>query len=82
MKVKVDPRAYKVSKLAPTVIARIQGKLESSDIDPPRAKKKWLEMVDLEDGERFAVSCHEENGYTVITNAIASHARRDHPWRR
>jgi hypothetical protein len=81
MKVKTDPRTFNVSKIAPTVIARIQSFLESRDDDPPRARKKWLEIVDLEDGERFAVSCHEDNGVIVITNVRISPERKGQPWK-
>lgn len=79
MKVKVDPKAYKESKIAPAVIARIANKLEL-ELDPPRAKKKWLQMVDL-GGERFAVSCQEKGGLTVITNARYARRMKGQPWK-
>lgn len=67
MEVLVDPRAYEKSKLAPTVIAKIAKKMsQNPKIGSPRAKKRWLERVEL-DGERFAVMCHEEGGAIVIT---------------
>ena len=76
MEVMIDPRAYKVSKLSPTVIARIAEKMRQNPrLKSPSAKKKWLEMVDM-NGERFAVMCHEESGAAVITNARYAQTRK------
>ena len=82
MKVKIDPKTYKTSKVAPTVIARIQAKLESDPlIDPPRAKKKWFPTVDL-NGDRYAVSCHEKDGFTEVTNVRKARQMKGQPWKK
>jgi hypothetical protein len=82
MKVIVDDRTYKVSKLPPIVIARIQKKLESDFfIKSPSAKNKWLENVEM-DGIKYAVMCKEESGAVVITNIRRTKAQKGLPWKR
>jgi len=82
MEVIIDPRTYKVSKLPPTVIAKVAEKMRlNPSLKSPSAKKKWLEIVDM-DGERFAVMCHEESGAIVVTNMRLVKRRRGEPWRR
>jgi len=82
MDVIIDPRTYKVSKLSPTIFAKVAEKMRSNPrLKPPRAKKKWPETVDLE-GESYVVMCHEESGATVITNIRRAKKKRGQPWRR
>lgn len=82
MKVMVDPKTYNKSKIAPTIIAKIAEKMRlDPDLESPKAKRKWLEMVDL-DGEQFAVSCHEESGVAVITFVRQSRRKTGEPWKR
>lgn len=82
MEVIIDPRTYRVSKLSPTLIAKVAEKMRLNPrLKPPRAKKKWSETVDM-DGERFVVMCHEESGVAVITNIRRAKKKRGQPWRR
>lgn len=82
MKVIVDDRTYKISKLPPITIAKIQKHMESNPrLKSPSAKKKWLENVDM-NGERYAVMCHEESGATVITNIRRTKKERGQPWKK
>lgn len=68
MDVVIDPRTYEISKLHPSVIAKVAEKMRRDPkIKSPRAKKKWPETVDM-NGQRFVVMCHEESGKIVITN--------------
>ena len=81
MEVIIDPRTYKISKIAPTVIARIAEKMRLNPLlKCPPAKRKWLENVDM-GGDRFAVMCHEESGAAVITNIRRTRKERGQPWR-
>lgn len=81
MEVIIDPRTYKVSKLPPTIIAKIAEKMRlNPNLKPPSAKRKWLEIVDM-NGERYAVMCQEESGAAVITNIRVSKKRGGQPWR-
>jgi hypothetical protein len=64
----VDPEV--LSKLPSPILAQIAIKMT---LDPaptrPTAKNKWLEMVTLDDGNRYAVTCHREGDRIVITAA-------------
>lgn len=82
MKVIVDKRTYKVSKLRPIMISRIQKILESNpNLKTPSAKKKWLENVEM-DEINYAVMCHEESGAAVITNIRKTKSQKGQPWKR
>ena len=64
----VDPDVF--SKLPSAVLGQIRVKM-MQDADPtrPKAKSKWLEMVTLADGNRYAVACHREEDRITITAA-------------
>jgi len=64
----VDPDVF--SKLPSAVLEQIRVKM-MQDADPtrPKAKSKWLEMVMLADGNRYAVTCHREEDRITITAA-------------
>jgi len=64
----VDPDVF--SKLPSSVLEQIRVKM-MQDPDPtrPKAKNKWLEMVNLDDGNRYGVTCHREGDRIIITAA-------------
>jgi len=77
----IDPRTYKVSKIPIPVIAKVAEAIKHNpSLKSPKAKKKWLEVVDL-DGERFGVSCHETSGAIEITSIKRLKKRKSQPWR-
>lgn len=83
MDVTIDPRAYKVSKIHPTVIAKVAGILQEKyrHGKPTRkAKRRWQEIVDM-NGERFAVNCKDEYGIIVIMGLRYTKKKRGQPWR-
>lgn len=65
----VDLDALSKSKVHPIDIERARKKMmENPNFKPPRAKKKWQEIVYLEQsGLRLAINCHKEQDKIVIT---------------
>lgn len=64
----VDPKALSKSKVHPIIIERARKKmLENLDPKRPRAKRKWQEIVYLDQGIRLAMNCHREDDKIVIT---------------
>ena len=63
----VDPDALSKSKVHPIIVERARKKmLKNPDPTRPRAKRKWLEIVHLEEGMRLAMTCHKEDDIIVI----------------
>jgi len=64
----VDPKAFSQSKVHPMIIERARKKmLKTPDPKRPRAKRKWQEIVYLEEGIRLAMNCHKSDDTIVIT---------------
>jgi hypothetical protein len=58
------------SKLPSPVLEQIRVKMIQDPAPTrPKAKNKWLEMVTLDDGNRYAVTCHREEDRITITAA-------------
>jgi len=76
----VDPNVF--TKLSPVTLEQIRQKmLRTPNAKRPKAKGKWQELVDLDDGCRYAVNCHREGDKIAIIGARRAliHKRRIRP---
>lgn len=73
----VDENAFIEAQVHPMMVQRAIKKMrEDPDPTRPKAKKKWQEIVPLDnEGTRLAMNCHREGEKIVITGVrkLAKH---------